>query len=93
MKGGGTSSTPDEPILVRYQAAPILPTPDIRQISRKKIVTRFHLIRCSSSLLPNGPELSCGADNFPYVLSEHRFRIGGAMINSFSLAWRETTSA
>lgn len=52
MKGGGTSSMPDEPILVKCQATPKLPTPDIRQTSRKKIVTRSHLIRCFSSLMP-----------------------------------------
>jgi hypothetical protein len=53
MNGGGTSSMPDELILVKYQAAPKLPTPDIRQISRKKIVARSHLICCSSSLMSN----------------------------------------
>lgn len=42
---------PDELILVRCQATPKLPTPNIRQISRKKIVTRSHLIRCFSSLM------------------------------------------
>lgn len=42
---------PDEPILVRCQATPRLPAPSIRQISRKKIVTRSHLIRCFSSLM------------------------------------------
>jgi hypothetical protein len=32
------------------------------------------------SMLANGPELSCGADNYTNVLPELRSRIGGALL-------------
>ncbi len=54
MNGGGTSSMPDEPILVKYHSTTKLPIPNIRQINRKIIVVLSHLMRCSSFLLPNG---------------------------------------
>lgn len=58
MKGGGTSSRPDAPSLVRCRATPKLPAPNIRQSSLENIVARAHLIRCSSSLMPHDSKLN-----------------------------------
>jgi hypothetical protein len=38
------------------------------------------LVNCVRMPPPNGPELSCGADNFTYVLSAMRSNIGGAWL-------------
>lgn len=44
MKGGGASSIPDAPILVKRQATPKPPIPKIRQVRRNKGAARSHLI-------------------------------------------------
>lgn len=50
MNGGGTSSTPEAPSLVRCRATPKLPAPEIRQSSHENTIARAQLIRWSSSL-------------------------------------------
>ena len=84
MNGGGTSSTPEAPSLVKWRATPKLPTPKSRQASRKKPVARAHFSRCSSSLMPLDPELQHAAHGTRGLQTERDGRVRCARLSALS---------
>ena len=61
-----------------HEQATALCVADSETNRRKTMTTLIRKIDVFIKLPPNGPELSCGADNYTNVLSAMRSNIGGA---------------